>query len=539
MEVDVEGSGIIMKEPDPLPLKQGVQRSMPPFPRPNDHKLRVLVIDDSMTMRLVLKRWLTDAGYEVVLAEDGLRAMALLEKEVFDLLTCDAEMPGMDGFELCAALRAMESSAAVPHAPVIFITAHDQLADRQRGFDVGATDFMPKPPKEEEFLARVERLLRPDQKLCGLTALVVEDSSVTRRIVSSVLRENGIRVIEASNGEEAYRILVAQGAKLDLMITDYEMPVMDGKELCSRARTSLGLAWLPIIFLSGLSETNYILDLFAAGATDYINKPFTREELMARILVHVEIRKLSQERVRRIEEMEQLQRVKDSVLSVASSDLRAPLNAIIGQANLVLMDQGLPVAIRDPLEVIRNSGNWLASMVEDLMVIARHEMESQNRMEFVSTDLTEVVDYCVNVMVHLAMPKGIQLTAQVDCRSEHAHVIGNRSSLVRMLNNLLSNAIKFTPHNGSVQLRLSREDDKRVRLVVKDSGAGIPAELLPELFKPLSRAVRDKQGTAGERLSGLGPAIVKQIVDQHFGSIRVTSVQGQGTEFTVEFPAAE
>jgi CheY-like chemotaxis protein len=499
----------------------------------------VLVIDDSMTMRLVLKRWLTDAGYEVVLAEDGLRALDFLEKEVFDLLTCDAEMPGVDGFELCAKLRQMEAAAAQPHVPVIFITAHDQLSDRQRGFDVGATDFMPKPPKEEEFLARVERLLRPAHKLSGLTALVVEDSSVTRKIVSSVLRENGLRVLEASNGEEAYRILVAQGSTLDLMITDYEMPVMDGKELCSRARSSLGLAWLPIIFLSGLSETNYILDLFSAGATDYIIKPFTREELMARILVHVEIRKLSQERVRRIEEMEQLQRVKDSVLSVASSDLRAPLNAIIGQANLVLMDQGLPAAIRDPLEIIRNSGNWLASMVEDLMVIARHEMESQNRMEFVPTDLTEIVDYCVNVMVHLAMPKGIHLAAQVECRAEHGRIIGNRSSLVRMLNNLLSNAIKFTPLNGLVELRLSREPDHKVRLVVKDNGGGIPPELLPGLFKPLSRAVREAQGTAGERLSGLGPAIVKEIVDQHFGSITVSSTLGQGTEFTVEFPGVD
>jgi len=220
-----------------------------------------------MTMRLVLKRWLTDAGYEVMVAEDGLRALALLEKEVFDLFSCDAEMPGMDGFELCARLRAMESAAAQPHAPVIFITAHDQLSDRQRGLDVGATDFMPKPPKEEEFLARVERLLKPAQKLCGLTALVVEDSSVTRRIVASVLRENGVKVVEAANGEEAYRFLIAHGETLDLMITDYEMPVMDGKELCSRARTSLGLAWLPILFLSGLSETNCILDLFAAGAT--------------------------------------------------------------------------------------------------------------------------------------------------------------------------------------------------------------------------------------------------------------------------------
>jgi len=203
------------------------------------------------------------------------------------------------------------------------------------------------------------------------------------------------------------------------------------------------------------------------------------------------------------------------------------------------MDQGLPEAIREPLEVIRNSGNWLASMVEDLMVIARHEMESLNRMEFVPTDLSEIVDYCANVMIHLAMPKGIQLTTQVDCRSEHARVIGNRSSLVRMLNNLLSSAIKYAPRNGRVELRLSREPDARVRLVVSDTGAGIPPELLPELFKPLSRAVRESQGTAGERLSGLGPAIVKEIVDQHFGTVSVSSVLGQGSVFTVEFPAAD
>jgi len=335
--------------------------------------VRVLVVDDSDTVRKILRRGLEGAGYGVVEARNGTEALQLIEAGLFDLITLDIDMPDMTGFEVCAGLRSLEARLAREHTPVILITGNDTVEDRQRGFEVGAADFIVKPVKEVELVARVERILKAEQSLTGLTALVTDDSVVTRRVVASSLKEQGLKVFEAANGEEALAVLRRPDCPVDILITDIDMPGMGGGELCRRVRTSLGMPWLPIIFLSGMAEMGSVLEMFAAGATDYLVKPFAKEELIARISVHIEIRRLNLERAKRIQELERLHRLKDSFLAIASHDLRAPLNGIIGTAELMLMEEELPASYREYAEMISRSGYWLLAIIGDLLDLARLE----------------------------------------------------------------------------------------------------------------------------------------------------------------------
>lgn len=494
---------------------------------------RILVVDDSSTLRKILRRWLERRGHVVVEADGGAEALRQTQAAQFDLITLDIDMPDMNGFELCAALRQWEMGNNRSPVPLIFVTSNDTVAGRERGFEVGATDFISKPMQEAEFLVRVDRLLTSNQQLQGLVAIVADDSAVSRKVISLSLTQYGIRVVEAADGAEAYRMLEAEPAKYDLLITDYDMPVMDGKELCRRVRTILGLPWLPIILLSAVSQRESVLELFSAGATDFICKPFTREELAARIGVHVEIRRLNRERSRQIDELERLHELKNNFLSIASHDLRSPLNGIIGAASLLEDAAQISSEDRELAVTCRKSGEWLLEIINDVLDLARIEAR-QSQAEFAPMGLREIVALACDTVRTIAAPKEIRLLQNFSAADGDMQINGHATDLCRAFSNLLSNAVKFSPRGSVVTLSASRLDPDRVAVTVSDAGIGIPPEKLPLLFDRFSKLSR--QGTEGEQSTGLGMAITKEIVERHGGTITAESQVGVGTTFTVTLP---
>jgi signal transduction histidine kinase len=132
-----------------------------------------------------------------------------------------------------------------------------------------------------------------------------------------------------------------------------------------------------------------------------------------------------------------------------------------------------------------------------------------------------------------ARDKGLAL--RCECPGEDLNVWGDKSELDRIVNNLVSNAVKYTPR-GKVRLRAERTDGF-VRVVVADSGIGIPQDAMPHLFEEFFRAPNAKK--TAQTGTGLGLAIVKDLVERYDGTIEVQSVEGQGTTFTLTLPLAE
>lgn len=495
---------------------------------------RILVVDDSRTIRLLLKRWLDRSAYQVVDAQNGDEALEKIQTGAFDLVTLDIDMPVLDGFSFCARLRDWEQTNGRPHTPVLIVTSHDTLADRERGFEVGATDFLSKPISESEFLARIDRLLRANDRLIGVTVLVVDDSRVARKSIASCLLHRGINVIEAEDGVEAFQILEARSREIDLLLTDYDMPKMSGDELCRRARTALGLPWLPIIILSALADRARVIDLFNAGATDYLCKPFTSEELAARISVHVEILRRNRECARQITELERLNKLKDGFLAIASHDLRSPLNGILGAANILVEDRNLTPEHHELAALISQSGDNLLAIINDLLDLARIEAGKED-LKFEPLDLPVMVDQACKSLQHLAAPKNIVVSQQTTISATAPKVYGVRNEITRLLTNILSNAIKFTPPQGQVTASTGIvADGSAASIVIADTGIGIAADKVPLLFDRFSKL--SQVGTAGELSTGLGMAIVKEIVERHSGRIMVASQPGKGTTISVTLP---
>ena len=503
----------------------------------SNQPLRVLVVDDSRMVRRVIRTELEEGGYEVVEAKDGL---AGLERAVADpqpdLITLDIEMPELDGFETLRRLREPELAGRFVHLehgrlPVILVTACDSIEVRQKGFELAATDFIAKPFEAGDVLAAVDAVLRPRRRLAGLTALVAEDNAVARHIVVECLEREGIQVIQAQDGGRAFEILCNRMAGVDLVVTDLMMPRLDGKTLCRWIRKVLGLRDIPVIVLTALSGREQLLDAFRAGATDYLVKPFVKEELLARITVHLARTSMGRRLRETVVELKESNRTKDGILAVCSHDMRSPLNGILGFARLLLGRDTLEPEDRESLEQIERSGEHLLDLVNDILELGRLEVRA-DELTLEAVSLSEVGEASVSALGYLADDKQQQLVL-VRSEAEDA-IVGNRRALVRAVNNVLSNAIKFTPEDGRIELAIEPGTEGQVALVVTDTGIGIPAEKLPQLFERFSRS--SCAGTRGEQSTGLGMSIVKQIAEAHGGSVEVTSEEGRGTTVRMFLP---
>ena len=268
-------------------------------------QLTVVVIDDSSTMRAIIQKELEVAGFAVITFSDGLEAISSLAwmQKPPDLITLDIDMPRMDGFECCEKLREKEAAGLFGNSearvPVLFISANDNFENRSRGFHLGSLEFISKPFARGDIAIAVSRVLRPQTTFAGMTALVVDDDASVRRMVSSCLRRFGITILEAENGSLAFDLVKENVNRIDLAIVDFEMPVMRGDEFIHLTRQLPDAEHLPLLSLSGFGGESGVLQMFRAGATDYLVKPFIAEELLARVQVHLQLRR----HVRYLEEM--------------------------------------------------------------------------------------------------------------------------------------------------------------------------------------------------------------------------------------------
>ena len=496
-------------------------------------RLTILVADDNRFGRRTICQLLIDAGFQTAEAASGAEAIKILNaRDDIRLLTLDVEMPEMDGFATLAELRAPRQAGATRtgELPVILVTAHDTYQNRCRGFELGATDFVTKEKVSEQLVLTARAILTPRTMFGELTVLVAEDSLTARHAIVSSVRQLGVRVFAVPDGQEAFEILRAGSPAVDLVLTDMHMPRMNGADLCRRARFELGMKELPIIVLSGTTEHEAKLSLFQAGATDYLEKPFLKEELAARLHVHL-LRLLQGRQIyANLQKLRELDKLKDQFLAVCSHDLRSPLTGILGYAELLAGDAKLSIEQRDMAREIRLSGEFLLELINDLLDLSRVQAQKES-LSLETLDPAEILRQIAGNFRPVAAGKGVALKLAVETPSG-IQVQANRRALPRIFANLLSNAIKFTPAGGHVSLRMCpAAAGRQVAISFADTGIGIPERMIAHLFSRYSKTSLD--GTAGEKGTGLGLMITRELVESHGGQLTVQSREGEGTTFTV------
>ena len=352
--------------------------------------------------------------------------------------------------------------------------------------------------------------------------LVVDDNADLRRYLSSLLSPLH-EVTTAIDGQDALEKLGT--ARPDIVVSDVMMPRLDGLGLVQRLRALPQYASTPIVLLSARAGDEPVVHGLGAGADDYLVKPFSARELLARVRTHVELARLRQQWV---DELRRANHELDAFSYSVSHDLRAPLRAIEGFSQALVEDCGQLLDTRGKahLERIRANTARMGGLIEALLELARI---GRAPLRSAPVDLSPLAAAVVADLRAGAPERAVQI--DID---DGLEVQGDARLLSVVLVNLIGNAWKFTSKVANARIEVRRGESGEQTFFVRDNGAGFDMAYAQQLFAPFQR-LHSAQEFAG---TGVGLATVQRIVARHHGRIWVESEPGKGTTFFVSLPGA-
>ncbi|MEW6377194.1 MAG: hybrid sensor histidine kinase/response regulator [Thermodesulfobacteriota bacterium] len=369
--------------------------------------------------------------------------------------------------------------------------------------------------------------------------LVVDDEEAVREMVSRVVNLIGYEVVTARNGEEALEVLRTE--PISILITDIKMPEMDGFELMKAVQA--GFPDIHIICMTAHGASYTYTDVVAFGAMDYITKPFTIDEMRAKLNRVIRERNLigdltqkSLELERANEELKRLDQLKSTFISSVSHELRTPLTVIKEFISLML-EGHVGILTEDQKEYLTIANKnilRLTNLIETLLDFSRIESGKGLKLKLEPVPLIEVVEDASMTLSQQFTEKGITLENRLD--PETPLVLIDRNRLVEVFINLISNGIKFTPPGGKITIDSRGLTERRdhIKIVVTDTGVGISPEDLPKVFDRFYQGQRTQTGIIMG--TGLGLAIAKEIIEGHQGFIHAESKFGSGASFVFSLP---
>ncbi|NTV13895.1 MAG: response regulator [Desulfobulbaceae bacterium] len=374
--------------------------------------------------------------------------------------------------------------------------------------------------------------------LAKATILVVDDTPDNLALISNLLKDD-YRVKIATGGEKALDI-AASDTPPDLILLDIMMSGMDGYEVCRRLKRNPKTMNIPVIFLTAKTEVEDEQKGLELGAVDYLTKPVSPPIVMARVKNHLALKAMADflnEKNLELESAKSLAEkanlAKSSFLSSMSHELRSPLNAILGFAQLMESETPPPTPSQmESIEQILQAGWHLLALINDILDLAKVE-SGQIPMLRESVSLPEVMLECQNMTEPQAQQRGIRMyfpQVALTC-----FVMADRTRVKQVLINLLSNAIKYNTKEGTVAVTCTESGPECIRVSVRDTGAGLPPEQLAQLFQPFNRL---GQEAGNEEGTGIGLMVAKRLVELMGGTIGVESTVGVGSVFWFELLSA-
>src|SRR5438477_604051 len=453
----------------------------------------ILIVDDRPDKLLVYRTILEDLGQNLYTAASGEQALKQVLERDFAVILLDVNMPGLNGLETAALIRNRSRSA---HIPIIFITADfNDEHHMQKGYALGAVDYIASPVVPEILQAKVKVFV--DLFLLAQQA---------RRQAAEHLALVEERVARAAAEHATRRLAFLAQASAALAQTSHCVAFVP---LLPRGRI-LGVLAL------ALRSPGREFDADAlAMASDLAGRAATA---LDNALLYGKI----QEEDRR----------KDEFLAMLAHELRNPLAPISNAIHVLQMSDQAPAKLNWATEVIGRQLKQLVRLVDDLLDVSR-VTRGKIELKIESVDVGDVVVAAVETSRPYV--DALDHTLTVLLPPERLWLKGDFARVAQVLANLINNAAKYTDRGGRISVTATREGTEIV-FRVRDTGVGIPKELLSSIFEPFTQIDRTLDRSRGGL--GLGLTLVRRLVEMHGGRVLVQSEGlGLGSEFTVAFPA--
>jgi signal transduction histidine kinase len=367
-------------------------------------------------------------------------------------------------------------------------------------------------------------------ELSEVNILIVDDREENLLSLESIIEGPYRKIYRAHSGNEALRLNLK--VNFDLILSDVQMPEMDGFEMLELLRLDPLKRKIPFIFITAISkEDRFINRGYSGGAVDYLFKPLNVDITQSKVDVFVELAR--QKKVLQLQnnELENLHEQKNRFIGMLAHDLRNPISGITYYCKFLLEEgQKLTAEQRQIISSVEESGLFMLNMVNDLLDISHIESGNMN-LTLEPVNLQVLMNDIVNLNALFAKEK--QIVIDLEASTAGVSALLDAHKLRQVLNNLLSNAVKFSHAGTRIEVECAC-NGQELLFRVKDQGQGIPEEEKEKLFKAFQRT--SVMSTAGEKSTGLGLFISARIVEAHGGELKVNSSPGVGSEFYFSLP---
>lgn len=479
-----------------------------------NRELILLALDESQTLHL-MERALQAVDYDVAIVHDNAGLVKALDESSPALLLIGETFDHRNSIE-----TAMEQLDRFPTLPVLLFADKDTTGLTKAVLSAGLSGYLYPPLKMDDIVAAVKRALARARRLGDWIRREV------KRTTTSLEKRASI-----SEAEQARLESIITNIEDGVIVLDDNLNIMLANRV-AREAFALGdsnLGNKPVADVISHPDLRAMLAKSAESAVKYYEINFDDGRIFN--AQHTPIPNIgSAITMQDITYLKRLDQMKNDFVHTVSHDLRSPLTAVLGYAELVERVGPLTDQQKEFLHRVQGSVQNITTLVNDLLDLGRLESGFDTRRE--SVQLENVLQYSLGLLDSLVQKKNIHLKQEI--APGLPALRANPIRLRQMIDNLIGNAIKYAPEGGEIGVQITTAGNQ-VILKVTDNGPGIPREEQSRIFDKFYRGsnVGDTKGT------GLGLAIVKSIVDSHHGRVWVESTLGRGALFCVVLPASE